>query len=103
MGSGTVLANLRLDESPIFSTIKQEKILTGRSKLGACIGNNVRIGVNVSIMPGVKIGKGAFVGAGVVLGEDIPDGMYCRISPTVIMSKNTKSALGSREEFKKKI
>lgn len=103
LGSGTVLANLRLDESPIFSTVKGEKILTGRTKLGACIGDNVRIGVNVSIMPGVKIGSGAFIGAGVILGEDVPDATYCRMSPTVIMSKNTKTASTSRDEFRKKL
>lgn len=103
IGSGTVLANLRLDESPIFSSIKGEKTLTGRSKLGACIGDNVRIGVNVSIMPGVKVGAGAFIGAGVILGEDVPDATYCRMSPTVIMSKNTKSASTSREAFRKNL
>lgn len=103
MGSGTVLANLRLDESPIFSKVKQEKVLTGRTKLGACIGDGVRIGVNASIMPGVKIGKGAFIGAGVIVGEDVPEATYCRMSPTVIMGKNTKTAPASRDAFRKKL
>ena len=103
MGSGTVLANFRLDESPISSHVKNELIQTGRNKLGAMIGSNVRIGVNVSIMPGVKIGKGSFIGAGVVLGEDLPDGKYCRITPTVVISDNLKKPGQSRSEFKKNL
>ena len=103
MGSGTVCANLRLDESAITSKVKEEVIQTGRTKLGAMIGDTVRIGVNVSIMPGVKIGKGSFVGAGVVLGEDLNDGMYCRFTPTVMISQNSKKAPESRDKFKKKL
>jgi bifunctional UDP-N-acetylglucosamine pyrophosphorylase/glucosamine-1-phosphate N-acetyltransferase len=103
MGSGTVLANLRLDETDIPSKVKEEQINTRRSKLGAMIGAGVRIGVNVSIMPGIKIGKKSFVGAGVVLGEDLKDGMYCRITPTVVVSENTKKMQVSREDFKKKL
>jgi bifunctional UDP-N-acetylglucosamine pyrophosphorylase/glucosamine-1-phosphate N-acetyltransferase len=103
MGSGTVLANLRLDESDIPSKVKEEQINTKRTKLGVMIGSGVRIGVNVSIMPGIKIGKKSFVGAGVVLGEDLKDGMYCRITPTVVVSENTKKEIQSREGFKKKL
>lgn len=104
MGSGTVLANLRLDESSISSKVKDEQINTKRTKLGAMIGSGVRIGVNVSIMPGVKIGKKSFVGAGVTLGEDLNDGMYVRVTPTVMISENTKKpSKDSRDEFKKKL
>ena len=103
MGSGTVLANLRLDESAITSKVKEEVIQTGRTKLGVMVGDNVRIGVNASIMPGVKIGEGSFVGAGVVLGEDLNDGMYCRLSPTVVISQNAKKASSSREQFRNKL
>jgi NDP-sugar pyrophosphorylase family protein len=104
MGSGTVLANLRLDESPISSKVNSEQINTRRTKLGAMIGTGVRIGVNVSIMPGVKIGKGSFVGAGVTLGEDLNDGMYVRVTPTVMISENSKKPIStSRDEFKKNL
>lgn len=101
MGSGTVLANLRLDESAIVSMVHDEAINTRRTKLGAMIGAGVRIGVNASIMPGVKIGSGSFVGAGVILGEDLKDRMYCRVAPTVIISENKKQAAPTRDEFKK--
>lgn len=103
MGSGTVLANLRLDESSIWSIVKAEKIDTNRNKLGAMIGSNVRIGVNASIMPGVKIGDGSFVGAGVILPTDLAEGQYCHSTESVTIVKNTKVASQTRDEFRNKL
>lgn len=73
MGSGTVLANLRLDRGEIASVIGENRVNTQRTKLGAMIGKNVRVGVNTSIMPGVKIGHDSMIGAGLVVNRDIPD------------------------------
>lgn len=73
MGSGTVCANLRLDRGEIASIVGGNRINTRRTKLGALIGKNVRIGVNTSIMPGVKIGSDSMIGAGLVVNRDIPD------------------------------
>lgn len=105
MGGGTKLANLRLDEGEIFSTIKNERIVTGRTKLGAMIGSNVRTGVNVSIMPGVKIGRGSFIGAGVTLDRDLPDESFCIAAVGgYTLKKNTrKVASGVRDKLKKYI
>lgn len=79
LGAGAVLANLRLDGKEIKSMVKGDKIGTGRKKLGAIIGENVRIGVNASVMPGVKIGKNSYVGSGVVLTSDLPEGKFCSV------------------------
>ncbi len=104
LGAGTVLANLRLDEGEIHSVVKKEKISTQRTKLGAIIGDNVRIGVNCSIMPGVKIGKNAAIGAGVILDQDVPDGKFCSSKQKLTMTENRFSAdKTSREKFRKKI
>lgn len=72
VGAGTNTANFRLDEGTVISAVNGEKIDTQKEKLGAIIGENVRIGVNVSIMPGIKIGSGVFVGAGITLDRDVP-------------------------------
>lgn len=102
MGSGAVLANLRLDEGEIFSVVKNEKIHTGRTKLGAIIGRNVRIGVNVSIMPGVKIGGNSSLGAGITVDRDIPDNSFCVGTSTLTISPNKfDNASLSRDELKK--
>jgi len=103
-GSGAVTANLRLDEGEIKSVIKGEKINTYRTKLGAIVGENARIGVNCSLMPGIKIGKNSFVGAGVVLDKDVPDETFCYAKTRFVFRKNKfKIPEGKREEFKKKI
>jgi acetyltransferase-like isoleucine patch superfamily enzyme len=104
MGSGAVLANLRLDDGEISSIIDGERVPTGRNKLGAMVARDVRIGVNASIMPGMKIGKGSFVGAGVVLDRDLPEETYCMAKEAYTSLRNKKSA-GSqnRDEFKKQL
>jgi len=102
MGSGTVTANLRLDDGTVSSVVKEEKIDTGRNKLGAMIGENVRIGVNASTMPGIKIGGNSFIAAGLVVSCDIPEGSFVR--PTgvgFVIKPNTKAASTSREGFRK--
>ena len=104
MGSGSVCANLRLDDEEISSVVKGEKIKTGKNKLGAMIGNNVRIGVNTSIMPGVKIGQNSFIGAGLVVDCDLEEDKFIFLKngiPTTI--DNTKKIAGSRDEFRKSL
>lgn len=101
MGAGSVLANFRLDESIVCSFINKEKIETGKNKLGAMIGQNVRIGVNSSIMPGIKIGRDCFVGAGVILKEDLSDGKYCEL--TEIKYKIQKNKIKVPYDFRDKL
>lgn len=64
-GGGALTANFRLDQQPIKDT--------GRIKLGAMIGQGVRVGVNTSIMPGIKLGHHSVVGPGLVLNQDLTD------------------------------
>jgi UDP-N-acetylglucosamine diphosphorylase / glucose-1-phosphate thymidylyltransferase / UDP-N-acetylgalactosamine diphosphorylase / glucosamine-1-phosphate N-acetyltransferase / galactosamine-1-phosphate N-acetyltransferase len=74
MGYGAVTANYRLDHQSIPSVVAGERIDTGRDKLGAMIGADVRIGVNASTMPGVKLGAGAWLASNLPLNRDLPDG-----------------------------
>ncbi|MBI5449461.1 NTP transferase domain-containing protein [Candidatus Gottesmanbacteria bacterium] len=101
MGSGTVLANLKLDEAGIGSQVKDVRIETGLNRLGAVIGQGVRLGVNISVMPGVKIGSGSFVGAGVILDKDIPEHSFCKATAGYTIGKNNISvAPRSANQFK---
>ena len=61
-GSGTKIANLRLDKKNIIVS----GIDTKRRKLGAIIGDGVETGVNVSINVGSLIGNNAIIGPGAI-------------------------------------
>jgi len=104
MGSGSVLANLRLDEGEIYSTVKEERINTQKVKLGAMIGCNVGIGVNTSIMPGIKIGSNTLVGAGIVLDKDVSDESFCvRQDTLTVLANRHRQKDRERETFRRKI
>lgn len=77
---------------------------TQRTKFGAVIGRDVRIGVNASIMPGVKIGKGSFVGAGVTLDKDLLNNKFCMGKTEYIVMDNTRNiGKNTRDEFRHKL
>ncbi|MDL2246880.1 NTP transferase domain-containing protein [Methanobrevibacter sp. OttesenSCG-928-K11] len=71
IGAGTNIANLRFDNATIRTKIKDEKIDSGRRKLGAIIGDSVKTGINSSFSPGVKVGSNATIGSGVLLYDDV--------------------------------
>ncbi len=64
LGSGTKVANLRLDKKEVKVTQKGKKIGTGRQKLGSIIGDNVKTGANSTINPGTVIWNDLFIGPG---------------------------------------
>ncbi|MBO8175312.1 MAG: NTP transferase domain-containing protein [Thermococcus sp.] len=72
LGAGTITANLRHDNKTIKVEVKGKLEDSGRRKLGAIIGHNVKVGINVSIYPGRKIGSNSFVGPGVIVDKNIP-------------------------------
>lgn len=67
LGAGTKIANLRLDGKPIAVTLKGKTVQTGLRKLGAIIGDDVKIGINASIDTGTIIGEESFIGMGAVV------------------------------------
>jgi bifunctional UDP-N-acetylglucosamine pyrophosphorylase/glucosamine-1-phosphate N-acetyltransferase len=71
-GSGTKIANLRLDKGEI--TIAG--VGTNRRKLGAIVGDGVQTGINASINVGCTIGDHTFIGPGAVArGVVLPNSM----------------------------
>lgn len=100
MGSGAVLANLRLDDHTI--RIGEEKIDTGRTKLGLIAGKGSRIGVNASTMPGVRVGSNSLVGPGVILHEDVKENTKILVKQEYLESEHTPS-LTSYDQFRDKI
>jgi len=77
-GAGSITGNYRLDEQEISVYIKGNKVNTTSQKMGAIIGENVRVGINTSIMPGIKIGSNTFIGAGILVSQNIEDKKFVR-------------------------
>jgi len=70
-GAGTITANLRHDDEAVHATVKGKRVSSGRRKLGAIIGDNVKTGIGTSIAPGVVVHQGARTGIGVIVDRDI--------------------------------
>ena len=101
LGSGTVTGNLRFDEKPVKSLVRDEVIDTGLVKLGVVFGRGARTGINASVMPGVKVGRYAAVGPGVLLGRDLPDGVMAAAEQTLRYSPSpTLGGTADRSAFR---
>ncbi len=72
LGAGTVTANYRLDAGTIKMLVKDKVVNTGRKKLGAILGADVKAGINTLFMPGVKVGNNCWIGPNVVVYRDLP-------------------------------
>ncbi len=57
-GAGTICSNLRHDKANINSYIKGQKMDSGRRKLGAIMGDDVKTGIHTAIYPGAVIESG---------------------------------------------
>jgi UDP-N-acetylglucosamine diphosphorylase/glucosamine-1-phosphate N-acetyltransferase len=72
LGAGTIMGNYRLDARTVKMMVKDKIVDSGRTKLGAVLGDDVKTGINALFMPGVKIGNGSWVGPGVIVDRDLP-------------------------------
>jgi bifunctional UDP-N-acetylglucosamine pyrophosphorylase/glucosamine-1-phosphate N-acetyltransferase len=67
LGSGTKVANLRLDNKNVYTIVRGERIETDRMKLGVIMGDNVKTGVNSVINIGTVIGENSLIGPGAIV------------------------------------
>jgi len=74
LGSGTKVANLRLDKHSIKVCINGKVIDTKRRKLGVIMGDNVQTGINSMINVGSVIGDNVFIGPGSLVTGDVQPG-----------------------------
>jgi bifunctional UDP-N-acetylglucosamine pyrophosphorylase/glucosamine-1-phosphate N-acetyltransferase len=72
IGAGTITANYRLDSGAVPMMVKEMIVDSGRKKLGAVLGDNVKTGINSLFMPGVKVGNDSWVGPNVMVQRDLP-------------------------------
>jgi bifunctional UDP-N-acetylglucosamine pyrophosphorylase/glucosamine-1-phosphate N-acetyltransferase len=69
--AGTITADYRHDSGTNKTLIKGVKVDTGRKKLGAFIGDNVRLGIGTLIYPGRKIWPNQTTAPGQIVKEDL--------------------------------
>jgi UDP-N-acetylglucosamine diphosphorylase/glucosamine-1-phosphate N-acetyltransferase len=72
LAAGTVAANLRLDNSHVKMLVEGKVVDSGRRKLGAILGDDVKTGINALLMPGVKVGPNSWIGANFTVHRDVP-------------------------------
>ena len=91
IAAGTNIANLRFDNRPVKTKIKNQMIDSGRRKLGSIIGDSVKTGINSSFSPGVKVGHNSTIGSGVLLYDDVPSDTRVLVKQNhIIQDKNKK-------------
>lgn len=72
LAAGTVLANLRHDGKNIRVTVNGISVDSGRQKLGAIVGDNVKTGIHSSVLPGRRLEAGRVTLPAEVVREDKP-------------------------------
>jgi bifunctional UDP-N-acetylglucosamine pyrophosphorylase/glucosamine-1-phosphate N-acetyltransferase len=72
LGAGTITANYRLDAGTVKMMVKDKLVDSGRKKLGAVLGDNVKTGINALLMPGVKVGNDSWIGPNLMVQRDLP-------------------------------
>lgn len=61
MGAGSITSNVKSDKSPVVHRAGDERLDTGRKKVGAMLGDLVEVGCNAVLNPGTIIGRDASV------------------------------------------
>ena len=61
MGAGSITSNVKSDKTPVAVKDGEEKIETGRKKVGAMVGDRTEVGCNSVLCPGSVLGPDAQV------------------------------------------
>lgn len=91
-GAGAIVSNVRFDKKEIFMKIKEKKVSTGRTKMGAVIGDNVELGINSSIFVGVKIGANSWIGPSTNVSEDIENDSIVYVKQEKVVKSKKRSS-----------
>lgn len=75
IGAEICTTNVRLDRQTISPEVKESKVSSYRTHLGAIIGDNTIIGARVTTMPGTIIGNDSFIGPSTVVLKNVADNM----------------------------
>jgi NDP-sugar pyrophosphorylase family protein len=83
LGAGVCCANFRLDGKEVFCYFEGQKISTQLRKLGAIIGDDVKVGCNSVMNPGTLIGKNSWIAPSLNVQGFIEPSSFVKSSETV--------------------
>ncbi len=78
LGAGTITANIRFDKKNVYMKIKENRLDSGRRKLGIIMGDNSQTGINVGLLPGRKIGSQVWIAPGLTVNTDVPSESFLK-------------------------
>ena len=91
IGSGAITANVRMNRKEINPFVKNKRVETKLTALGAIIGDNTHLGVAVNLMPGVLIGTDVQIGPNTLVRENVPSNkIYYAEFKGITISKDAK-------------
>ena len=85
-GAGTQLANYRFDGSNVNVLTERGWFNSGRKKLGAIIGDNVKFGVLSCTMPGKIIGENCWINSNVAVNKNVPPNIQVFVKQELVFS-----------------
>lgn len=84
MGAGSITSNVKSDKSLVVIHDGQERMETGRKKVGAMLADDVEIGCGSVLNPGTVVGKGSRVYPLTSVRGVIPAGHICKQDGTKV-------------------
>jgi acetyltransferase-like isoleucine patch superfamily enzyme len=78
-----VIGNRRLDQKPVTFYVHDRPFPTDADKMGAVIGDYVRLGANCSTTPGALIGKYSWVYANILVRSFVPKNSLLKLRQAV--------------------
>ena len=92
IGSGTITANARMNRKEINPFVRDKRVETKLTALGAIIGNNTHLGVAVNLMPGILVGADVQIGPNTLVRENVPSKkIYYTEFKGITISKDIKT------------
>ena len=87
MGAGSITSNVKSDKLLVTVRCGDEKIETGRKKIGAMLGDRVEVGCNSVLNPGTVIGRDSNVYPTSCVRGTVPEKSIWKDNGTVIAKK----------------
>jgi NDP-sugar pyrophosphorylase family protein len=87
MGAGSITSNVKSDKTLVVIRNGEEKIETGRKKVGAMLGDNVEVGCNSVLNPGTIIGRNSNIYPTSCVRGVVPENSIYKKDDTIVAKK----------------